>query len=243
LANYTPNDALTIVKEFIKNPPIAAVDEFLVDMVHSEIWTAYPWRWTLDFLTPVALVDGTQDYAWTDLDFYRPIELWITRTDTTPDEYQPLRIIEFHPPELNIKLGFRSLQTISLEEELSKFRFETAVGIASGVTLRLDGKFQKTPTKIDTAALATSLIQPDYYFNVFWNGLLYYFYKFSDDSRAGNMTVDGRGNRQYTGQLGMYMGLLGKMMREEDSRGGTAVVFPDEPLGAGLATSYGIFGG
>lgn len=226
MANYTAQNALDYVKPLIgaTQQTTNTADVIYADMAQTKIWTAYPWRWTLGSLTATPLVDGTQDYDYTavgtvNLDFYRPINLWITRTDADPDEYRELLIFERLPKELSRKIGFGSSRCISWEKAINKFRLEAAADVPSGTTLQIDGDYQKFPARI--RKWATALATPDWYFEVYCDLLLYYFYRSSKDEND-----KGREVRQFA----KFQGSLQQMKAEEDRGDGVPLIFPDEPL-------------
>ena len=231
------------MEPFVKNIPISAIKTTVADLALSKTWRAYPWRWTRAALTAIPLVDGTQDYSIDagDTTFWNLLSARITRTDTTPDKYNEFSgIVEKLPPELDSKIGFGSFRLISHDKTLNKLRLEAAADEPSGVTLQIDGEYQKSPTKL-TATTGT-LDAPDYYFDSYTDWVLYYLYKFTDDSRAGTIVVNGRGQRQYTGQLAVAQDSLSEAMKAEDRANGQALIFPDEPLGTSLGTGVGILG-
>lgn len=240
MANYTFDEAIVVVRAYVKNPPTAALQSIACDMTHATIWKGYPWDWTLGALTAIPLADGTQDYAITNADFWRLVNARITRTDLTPDEYQEVTIKEFLPPELSTKVGWKNFRCISRDPRSAKIRLEAAASVPSGVVLQIDGDYQKIPTKI--TATTGSMTQPDYYFQTFVEGLLYYFYRFTDDSRSGGVVLHGRGNRQFTGQYAVWMESLKQMAAHEDMKDAEPVLFPSEPLGATYSGSVSIYG-
>lgn len=203
MANYTAQNAIDFVRKFVKDPPIAtsSVDIICADMAQSEIWIAYPWRWTLASLTAIALVSGTQDYAIGDSNFYRPVNLWITRTDLAPDAYQELNLLGHLPMELTATVAWNDFHSISWEKAINKLRLEAAVLITAPEVMRIDGYFQRVPTKI--TALSAELVSPDWYFETYCDWLLYYLMKYMNDSRAD-------------GQYGKAMAALGNMRKRED---------------------------
>ena len=231
MANYTFDEAITVVKAFVKNAPTTSMQTVACDQAYSRIWFAYPWEWTLGALTAIPLVDGTQDYTVSNNDFFKLVEARITRTDLTPDEYQELNILEFMPPELAIKIGWQNFQSISRDPRSAKLRLEAAASVPSGVTMQIDGVYQKYPAKL--TATTGNLVSPDYHFQTFLDWLTYYFYKFTDDSRAGGVAVSkATGEKTYSGQLAVAMDSLTTMIATEDARDGTGYLFPDNPLGA-----------
>jgi len=246
VANYSSQDAIDTLRLHVKLPAASlsggGVDIKAADMANSRIWIAYPWRWTLGSLTAIVLVDGQQDYVIGNNDHYRPVNLWVTRTDLTPDEYQSFRaIVEHLPPELAIKVGWQGFGTISWEKSINKFRLEAAASVPAGITMSINGDYQKVPTKI--TALSTALLQDDVYFETYCDWLLYYLYKFTDDSRMGGVTITGDGRKQYNGQLAKAFESLNEMMAAEDKGDGVPLIFPDEPLvGSARGGGMSIFG-
>lgn len=231
MANYTFDEGITVVKAFVKNVPAASMQTVACDQAYARIWFAYPWDWTLGALTAITLVDGTQDYTITNNDFWKLTEGRITRTDLTPDEYQELDVVEFLPPELSIKVGWKNFKSISRDPRSGKLRLESAASVPSGVTLQIDGTYQKFPTKL--TGTTGSLASPDYHFQTFLDWLTYYFYKFTDDSRAGGVSVvKSSGEKVYSGQMAVAMDSLNTMIAAEDAKNGNAYMFPDNPIGA-----------
>lgn len=210
----------------------ATVTTILLDQVHSAFWTFQPdWPWTLADLTAISLVDGTQDYAHVMTNFYRFTALRINRTDITPNLSRPLDIVEHLEPDVQTKGNQDTIRCACWLPTVSKIRLETAVGITSPTTLTITGEYQKLPTKIVSANLTTAFAHPDIYLDVMTEGLLYKLYKYTDDDRAGAISVNKLGQRQYTGQLGIWMQKLQEAVEAEDMGSGQAQRFPSEPLG------------
>ena len=226
---------------FVKNIPVTNFDVTSADVINSIIWNAYPWRWSLSALTAITLVDGTQDYSFggSDLASYlRLVRARITRTDTTPDEYDEILVMRWLPPDLT-KSGFRSISSVAFEQSISKLRLVRAAAVPSGVTLTLNGEYQTLPTKI--TALSATVVFPDTHFHVALSGLLWLAYKFADDDRAGRAQASKGGGVVYTGQLGeFYDNLIS--MRETEEWGAGDTVFPTDPLGVSVGSYPNIFG-
>jgi hypothetical protein len=212
-STYTVGDAVRYCKLFIKNIPVVDVQLIAADIVNGMIWKAYPWRWSTVTLTPIALVDGTQDYSSAPSNYYRLLRARIARTDSTPDEYDdPLIIVNKLEPYLH-KMAHQSIRNISYEGHLDKFRLESAVSVGSGVTLQLQGEYQKQPTKI--ASTGDTLPFPDQYFDAFNAGLLWKFYQFADDPRGGGMQKAKSGGASYAGAYGAFMDAIADMAASE----------------------------
>lgn len=235
MANYTPSDVLAMVTPFVKSVPTTAMQYIAFDDIHATIWKAYPWYWTLKSLTAVPLVDGTQDYTNGNAsDFMRLVTARITRTDITPNRYQELTITHFLPPELNVKTAYGNFKLICIEPQSRKLRIESAAQVASGVTLQIDGTYQFQPTKIVSAAFSTALLSPDYHVKPYIDGLLYWSYLFTNDARAGSVSIDRAGQRHYSGQLGLFYDSIYSIASEEDGFQGSEFEFPTDSIGASL---------
>lgn len=239
---YTPNDAITLVKSMVKNCPVSAIQIQACDLVNSAMWIAAPFQWTRANIAPsIPLVDGVQDFT-VPSQFYRLLSARITRTDITPNYYQELDPIEWIPPELTQKMGYTSQNAICYETTFGMLRLTFPISVPSGVTLQIDGEYQMFPTRITSFTLGTNFWFPDQYFPVFVDGLQYYFYKFTDDARAGTVQIV-RGQRMYTGQFGVFHDSLLGMCEAEDLKNGQGQEFPAEPFGMSAARApIGIFG-
>lgn len=234
MATYTAQNAIDLVRRFIKQIPLSdsSVDIMLCDRVNSVMWTAWPWRWSQASLTAIPLVDSQQDYALNSGDataLLRLLHARIARTDLTPDEFREIDVAEHLSPELTRKGGINQIRKIAYVPALAKLRLDLAAAVPTGTTLAIQGEYQTNPTKI--TALATTLVWPDQYFDVFTEGLLWKAYQFADDSRAGTAQMVKGGRVVYTGQMGVFFGALQRMIETEDYSG-TPLIFPQVPLGA-----------
>lgn len=224
-----PDDCINHALAFVKTVPFTTTQKTVAaNMTNNTFWTYRPWGWTCASLTPISLVDGQQDYSVADATFSRLVNCWITRTDLTPDDYVPLKVVSHLPPALNNKVGWPNFRVISYEQTISKLRLEKAPEVGTGVTMQIDGDYQKVPTQITNTASAT--VHPDRYFNQFFNGILYHLYLFSDDNRAGTVVANRHGEKSYSGQLGVWMDSLRMMAEAEDVRDGNDFEFPDETI-------------
>lgn len=232
MANYSPSDVLTMVTPFVKGVPLATVQYMAFDMAHSDIWKSAMWQWTQGSLTAIALVDGTQDYTCANSDFYRLVNARITRTDLSPNQFQELTVVRYLPKDLRSMISWGNFKLISWDKSTQKLRLESAAQVTGSVTMQIDGAYQKTPTKITASNWATALVAPDYYIETMVEGFLYYLYKFTDDSRAGVVSTDGRGRQSFSGQLAKFYHSLSDMANAEDLADGNDFLYPTESLGA-----------
>lgn len=234
-STYTPNDAITVCGGIIRQMSIPSPQAvILLDQTHSAFWTAKPdWKWTMATLTAIALVNGTQDYSVSNLDVLRWSGTYrLTRTDVTPDTSTPVDIVEWLEPDLvaGAVEGMRSMCWVSAT---SKLRLERAASVPTGSTYQIEGDYQKTPTKIVYSNINTAFAFPDHYFDAFCEGYTYKLFKYTNDQRAGSIVVTKAGQRQYTGQLAVFMQKLQEAMESEDYGNGQAQRFPAEPFCVG----------
>lgn len=243
VSSYSPQDAINLVKNFAHGIPVDAVQSNVCDAINSMIWCFYPWSWTIKSLTPITLVDGVQDYSPTDSDILRPTLLRIVRTDTTPNEARELALLSNLGVELTRKGGLESITAVGLLST-GAIRLMYAASVGTGQTLQLQGFYQQKPTRITDSTLSTPFSFPDYYYNVFIEGLKWKMYQLADDPRAGTMQYSKNGTmmRQYTGQYGIFMDALLTMARTEDLKGGDEFQFPEQALGSGRSFWPGLYG-
>lgn len=200
------------------------------------LWNAYPWRWTRKILPDITLVDDTQDYSGANVptDFLQLLQVSCVRTDTTPDHVWELDIKPWLPLDPQSK-QFPLRQVAFLHELNSQaggFRVLPNPGISSGVTAVIRGTYKFKPSVTYTSAnLTTNFAElPDSYFYVYEEVLRWMLFRYVGDKRAGSTLIDGRGNKQYTGQMGVMMEAIKTAMLTEDLPD-SDTIFPEDPLG------------
>lgn len=233
---YAVKDALAVAQKMAKGVPFTGVDMSIADMVNSRIYKAYPWRDTLKSSSvagtsptweEVALTDGNQDFDTGLTDILRITQLWIRRTDTTPNEVRDINVSKNLTIDLIAKSPY-AVRSASYQAGINKFRLEAAVQVPSGTSWTLGGEYQPQPTKL-TDVSDTFWFQ-DEYLEVFAAGLVYWAYRLSDDSRAGASQYQD-GKNVYTGALGEWMSAINEMAAAEDF-GNIDGYFPDDTLGS-----------
>jgi len=224
---YTPQDAITQAIALSHKPPSTTMQYIACDAVQSIIWQTFPWNWTQASLTAISVSDGVQDYAHTQTDFYRFANLRLVNTSVTPNSVVDLSQRNHLGVELITKGGMESISCFSWEPAISKIRLEYPVSLPSGTTIQIQGEYQRFPTKITSSNVNTALNLPDIYFPVYMAGLLWRFYRLTDDPRAGTASINPTSGRwQYTGQLAEFFALLAEMKRAEDLSDGEDLIFP-----------------
>lgn len=228
---YTPQQALDVARRMVHGIPTSALQARVADVVNSEIWLAFPWRWTLGTLTAVTLSDGVQDYANTHSDFQRFVHPRLAQTNLSPIEYREIGVKEYLGVELTRKGSIESIRNVAYLPVDNKFRLDFSPVITSPTVVQLQGYYQVKPTRITDSNLTAVYTNPDQYFNVHVEGMKYWFYQLNDDPRAGTVVIARDGRKQYTGQMGAYYDALQQMMMNEDASDGQTFMWPEDPLG------------
>lgn len=225
---YKYDDIIAYVQSLVRGIPVSDISTAAVDQLDSIFWFAYPWRWTRGTLTAIPLANGVQDYAYTNADLWRLLSVRITNTTASPNQYRDLQITRWLEPLKQQNISWPNYQSICYNPNLDNFRLEATAAVPSGQTLQIDGEYKKQHTKITST---NSLITfPDFYFNVFAEGLLWLLYRFADDARAGGAEYV-KGNVVYTGQMGLFFDMMMQAKDNEESGIGDTI-YPDESLGS-----------
>lgn len=214
-STYKPSDAIVYAKQFIKSMPIdtaasSAVAYQLTDYVSSLLWTAAPWSWTIGTMNTVALTANVTDYVVSS----PPADLlYINKANVSDGSLtNELKIVSALPA---------SITQIGVPSQVAWLTASSSVRISpkppTSYSQTLTMLYKKQPVKITVSNYGTagSLVFPDCYFPVYQEGVLWQSYLYSDDPRAGGVTVDGEGKRQYTGQLGVFQAMIAEMRQSE----------------------------
>lgn len=174
----------------------------------------------------------------------RPLKMRIGRIDTNPPEYRELAALGNLSPELSRTAGIDTMSACGWFASQNFFRLMNAPQVSQGQIIQLLGEYQTRPVKVTNSNLTTPFPFPDDYFNVMDAGVLWKVYQLTDDPRAGTAQLSRNGNmsEQFTGQFGVFMGLLKEMARTEDLGAGDEFMYPEQPLGVGRSYWPGIYG-
>src|SRR6266404_1575523 len=204
------------------------------DAVSSDMYLEYPWKETITTtstapgLTP--LLNGIQDYSPSAPNIFRLLNAAIWNTTSVPATVQDLNVVD----QLAVNLfqqSYTTIRDISLQQGVGKLRLEAAVNVPTGMLLEVRYDYQINPTKITSTSQDCWF--DDKYAQVAIEGLTYWGYKLSDDTRAGNVQTDATGRViGYSGQIAIYKAALFRMKSAEDF-GSTELVFPDQGMGEG----------
>ncbi len=174
----------------------------------------------------------------------RPLKMRLGRIDTNPPEYRELAALANLSPELSRTAGIDTMSAVGWFASQSFFRLMNSPQVSQGQIIQLLGEYQTRPAKITAANMTTPFAFPDDYFNVLDAGLLWKVYQLTDDPRAGTAQLSRNGSmmEQFTGQFGVFMGLLKEMARTEDLGAGDEFMYPESPLGVGRSYWPGLYG-
>ena len=238
----TWSDLIGVTGTLLKGMPLTALNTQVCDFISNDMYLEYPWKDTITTIATgtIPLLDGVQDYD-SPINIYRLTRAMLVRYDTTPVQFRDLDIVDDNAPNLDPR-SYVSIRSCSQQQATGTLRLESAVQVPTGTLLELQGEYQLNPTKI--AALNQGLWFKDQYAQVALEGLMYWAYKLSDDTRAGTVQTDAQGRATaYTGQLAIYKAALYRMKMAEDW-GTENGLFPESTMGLGRdMNALYIFGG
>lgn len=236
-STYTWANIISHVGRFIKGSPTSTIDAQTCDYVSSEMWAHFPFKESITTIaaTSIPLVDSQQDYS-VPANYYRLLNARISRTDTSPQLDFELSVASNLVVDM-VPRSHVAIRSVAYDPGTGQFRLESAVQVPSGTTLYLRGDVQINPSKVTSTA--SGVWFADQYAHVAASGILYYYYKLTDDPRAGAVTMGEDGDPVYTGQLAEFKSKLLMMERAEDYPG-IQGLFPGESMGAGRDTNRGL---
>lgn len=246
LGTYQFQDVMNTVKDLTHQIPTTVSQVYVCDKINSIIWLYWPWRWTVNTAPQITALNGVQDYTTVNSsqiipppDYYKMMAARIYRTDVTPFQIQPIKVAGHLEGEVQRQASINTIQAISYEPQINSLRLDVPLQVGGTTVYMIEFDYQQQPTKITD--LTTKIPTPDMYFNVYVDGVLWGIYRLADDPRAGTMTINRAGDKQYSGQLGVFMGSLEEMRRREDSGQALDNRWPEEPLGWARRGNPGIF--
>jgi hypothetical protein len=236
---YQYQDAVTEALALVHQIPTVPVQVYVCDRVNSIIHLYWPWRWSIFTLAPIVATNGTQDYQFVPSNFHKLVAGRILRTDVTPFQIQPIKIAGHLEGEVQRQGSINTIQSISYEPQINSFRLDIPLQVSGTTSYLISLDYQSKPIKV--TAITQKICPPDQYYSSFLEGVLWGFYRLSDDPRTGSVTINRAGDKQYTGQLGVFMDTLETMKRMEDSGEALDTRYPEEPLGWVRTGNPGIF--
>lgn len=236
---YLWSDVCATAQNLVHSIPVAPLQLYACDQINSIIWKTFPWRWTLNALTPIPLVNLQQDYPNVPADFWRWINPRLIRTDVTPQRNQPIKMAKHLEVEVQRQGSVDTIQSVSYEPTVNSFRLDITPQISGTLTMQLAGDYQQLPTKLKSINLAMPF--PDSYFNVALEGVLWMLYRLADDPRAGGVSINRPGDKDSQGQQGVFASALEQMKRDEDNADEMQTRFPEDAMGFGRNNNTAIW--
>ena len=172
-------------------------------------------------------------------DFWKWVNPYLVRNDVTPAQWQPIKTAKHLAVEVQRQGGINTIQEVSYEPTNNSFRLDITPQISGTIILQLAGDYQQLPTKL--AGIGQKCPFPDSYFQVALEGVLWMFYRLADDPRAGTVSINRPGDKDSSGQWGVFSDALESMKRTEDGADDMQTRFPEIPMGWSRTGNPGIF--
>jgi hypothetical protein len=209
MAVITPQALVEYAVQSIKSQRLDTAYRYRVaDQVAGELWTAAPWRWTLEALAPITITGSVQDTAFTKpADFLYLHSATLFDADEKPIDLTPVPYLQAVPAGYN---GIpKAVAYVVATGDKIRFGGIPPAGV-------FEGLYKKTYTPVTSSNYATvgAMGVPDEWAWVAQLGVLFYAYKYADDPRAGSAQVQG-GTITYNGCLGDYKAAVEEMRRAE----------------------------
>lgn len=207
----TPQEAIDYAKRFIGNMPVDDTEMKLriLNDASDLIWHAAPWRWSVGALDIVTLQNDQQDYEVNEpTDFNDLLFCYLTDGQQKWDVQVAGAL-----PETQVMKGQPS--AVSLEGDATLRFLPVPTGYGDAVYALT--WYKKLSPEITADNLTTdweTTTGAGAWGHVFQAFVLYYAMQFANYPKAGGVTfMDGKA--QYTGQLGVAMALLDRMIASE----------------------------
>ena len=165
---YKWSDAIAACGNLVHSIPTAPLQLYAADQINSIIWKTFQWRWTLNAITPITLINGQQDYPNVPVDFWRWVNPRLVRTDITPNVNQPIKMAKHLEVEVQRQGSVQTIQSVSYEPTVNSFRLEITPQISGTITMVLAGDYQQLPQRLTSVNQLMPF--PDSYFNVALRG-------------------------------------------------------------------------
>ena len=170
---YKWSDVIAACGNLVHSIPTAPLQLYAADQINSIIWKTFQWRWTLNAITPITLINGQQDYPNVPADFWRWVNPRLVRTDITPNVNQPIKMAKHLEVEVQRQGSVQTIQSVSYEPTVNSFRLEITPQISGTIMMQLAGDYQQLPQRLTSVNQLMPF--PDSYFNVALEGILWMF--------------------------------------------------------------------
>lgn len=243
-AQYTFADILNVAGRKFPKTLSDDLGPVLCNLTQDYIWDKYDWRASLTTLPPFYLAPSVQDYGAPAVviptDYYGLRTANLLATNTTPVSVIPLKIIKDLQPT-----HIRYLpHAISYVSDLAAFRiFPRCPDNVGSPTYLIGGTYKNRLARVTAADMKTATLPlDDNYFEMFVETMKYIAYVMDGDQRAGQITINNRGEFTTTGQAGVAKALIDWAASCEGLEMGDPEISPSEPLVVSGQWAPGLYG-
>ena len=208
-----PAKALDTARFFVKQLPVDRVGEDIVRRALQRLWNAAPFTWTVGSGTSFQLVAGQGEYEVAlPSDFSRAIKADQVERFTLVQ--RELQIVSHIEADDGYKGQPSKIYFAGPEGDLSVVRVSPVPASLSGDP-RITWLYKKVAPVYTGASIHNVVVPfPDDWYYVFEELVLYEAYRYSDDSRAGDVIFRGEGP-QLNGQAAVAAAALADMVQRE----------------------------
>jgi len=210
----TPQAALDYAKRFVGQLPVddAAIKLRVLNDAHAKLWMAAPWRWTVESLEVVTVVNDQQEY---DLEEHEDFLFLVSSKITDGESIHDL-IPCSTLPVTNVFKGLpRQVQYVKGEPDKLRL-FPVPTGYSNPPKILSVYKRKLTPLSEENIDEDYSNLGiPDEWFWVYQEIVLLKAMQFAHDPRLGGVTYS-EGKAAYTGQHGVVEAVIDEMRRAEE---------------------------
>lgn len=221
-----PKYALEQAKRFVKKIPDADIQLVIANEINARLWNAGNFVWTLNS-TSVSLTPSTPSVLQQNYD------LSVNLTDCarfvrgmimTPksgvaqvrtDQLYEVNPVSYIPNNSTTAIQGVPSQFYYIPGTPDKIRFDVSVLFPNNSTFYGIYKKSITPFTPQTLNDTTNFFIPDEWYHVFMEGVLWRYFLYSNDDRAGSIKTNVQGNAEYGGQLAVFQEALDQMRMKQ----------------------------
>lgn len=205
---YTPNDAFNYAKYMIKGMRLQDVQYQILDEAYSRVWNAAAWPWTIGYLTTTTVQPSTVTYGVSyPNDFATIYKAVLFDSDKV---YKPL-FVDPELPEDPQRVG-QTISVAAIPDQSYLRIYPQPPATLPSTQPYIITFYKKTPAKITSSNAGTAcLVMDDQWFHVYKSAVLISAYKYADDARGFDITIDTAKNWKMGGELAHFEYLIKEM--------------------------------
>lgn len=215
MAIQTPQQALTYAQAMIKYENLLDqnVEFEILDTACARLWMAAPWSWTVGFLTTITIAASTTDYTITD-----PGDVAYIYRAFLLDGANIAKELKVESSLPSDALMSGQVLSVSLQAATTIRIYPKPPASLPATTQKILIYYKKTPPVITVANYTTpdAAKVPPRWFHVYKSAVLCEAYKYSDDARGFDITLDPTSKQtKLGGELAMFEYYLNEMRAKE----------------------------